>query len=99
MSFRCTTYAPIGTLVPLGCQRGYEPPFSNRRSLLPDDRRVPEQSPNGARIRFKSEWRPPVGRQDNFCRLPYRFQAKVVIETTIRHAETGDEFIAIGLAS
>src|SRR5829696_3598537 len=61
MSFRCTTNAPIGTLESTGCQGGYEPPFANCRCLIPDDRRVPEQSPDGARIRSETEWSPTVG--------------------------------------
>src|SRR5215213_3074737 len=99
MSFCCTTDAPVGTLESTGCQGGYEPAFANRRCLIPDDRRVPEQSPNGARIGSETEWSPTVGHQDNACRLPYWLQAKVVIDPSVRHAETGDELVTIGLAS
>src|SRR5215216_849406 len=99
MSFCCTTDAPIGTLESTGCQGGYEPAFSNRRCLIPDDRRVPKHSPDRARVRSETEWSPTVGDQDNFCRLPYRLQAKVVIDPSVCQAKAGDELITIGLAS
>src|SRR5215217_6499174 len=99
MLTRCTAYAPIGTLESTGCQGGYEPPFANCRCLIPDNRRVPKQSPDGARVRSETEWSPTVGHQDNVCRLPDRFQAKVVIDPTVRQAKAGDELVTIGLAS